>query len=263
VTEPPVILIANSAGRVVAEHAVPVAARVAPLNSMMAAARQNWGFIVGAIVVTVATYILMDVKEDEVNQSIRHWGEARALLLNDAGSFSQVMDGVISKNLPDDAWSFKDRDAFDTFMDRFNAELTAITTALDYNKDALVTARDAFHDAAEELIAVVTAVALMVIAVIPLQAIPALQEAAVAIGVAGTAIAIAAVTIIFGSLGDVISAITSAVSASSLVAFTTESRPGWLAPGKKDVDLKDIAINWNDPAYKPPPGVKVPPKPGQ
>ena len=196
----PEILIANSSGSVVGTHSV--AAQTAPVRSLAGAARANWVWLVGAGVLSAAIIHLETFDNDEVNQSIKEWGDAARLLGGD--QFGAALESVTPS---DEEWDFDDRDAFDAFVQKLNAEIGALAEALNANKDALTAVRDHFNASIDALVGALMPILIAVIAAVALQAFPATAPLAQAIGVAGLTATVAILALIFTDIGSMFSTV--------------------------------------------------------
>ncbi|MEH1098082.1 hypothetical protein [Micromonospora sp. CPCC 205561] len=238
----PEILIANSSGSVVGTHSV--AAQTAPVRSLAGAARANWAWLVGAAFLTAAIVHLETFDNDEVNQSIKEWGDAARFLGGD--QFGAALESVIPSS---EEWDFDDRDAFDAFVRKLNAEIGALAEALNANKEALTAVRDHFNASIDALVGALVPILIAVIAAVALQAFPATAPLAQAIGVAGLTATAAILGLIFTDIGALFSTVASAFRGNSQYNFVSDSRPGW-ATGNADPDIKDIRIDWvKDPGF--------------
>ncbi|SCF38552.1 hypothetical protein GA0074695_6403 [Micromonospora viridifaciens] len=232
----PEILITNSSGTVVGTHTV--AATTAPVRTLAGAARANWMWLAfaGVLVATVAYLETFD--NDEVNKSIKAWGDAARLLGGD-------QFGVALAEVPPaaDEWDFDDREAFDLFLRKLGAEINSLTEAFNANKETLTAARDAFNDAVSALVEALVPILIAVIASVALQAFPATAPIAEAIGVAGMTASVAILALVFSDIGALFTTIAAGFRGNDRFAFVSDSRPGW-APTGSDPDIKDIKIDW-------------------
>jgi hypothetical protein len=230
------ILIANSSGAVVGSHSV--AATTAPVRTLAGVARGNWAWIAFAGVLVAAIAYLESFDNDEVNKSIKEWGDAARLLGGD--QFGAALDEVVPGS---DEWDFDDRDAFETFLRKLKAEINSLAEAFNANRDTLTAARDAFSDAVNALVDALIPILVAVIASIALQAFPATAPIAEAIGVAGMTVAAAVLAVIFSDISGLFSTVAGGFRGNDRFAFVSDSRPGWAATGT-DPDIKDIKIDW-------------------
>ncbi|MFF4891147.1 hypothetical protein [Micromonospora chersina] len=230
------ILIANAAGTVTGTHTV--AAATAPVRGLLPAARANWMWLVFAGVLGAAVAYLETFDNDEVNKSIKEWGDAARLLGGD--QFGEALGQVPPS---DTEWDFDDRDAFDLFLRKLGAEINSLAEAFSANKDTLTSARDAFNDAVNALVDALIPILIAVIASVVLQAFPPTAPIAEAIGVAGMVASAAILALVFGDISALFSAVMSGFQGNDRFAFVSDSRPGWAATGQ-DPDIKDIKIDW-------------------
>ncbi|WP_229402643.1 hypothetical protein [Micromonospora okii] len=230
------ILIANASGTVTGTHTV--AATTAPVRGLLPAARANWMWLVGAGLIGVMIAYLETFDNDEVNKSIKEWGDAARLLGGD--QFGAAMAQVPPS---EGEWDFDDRDAFELFLRKLGAEINSLAEAFNANKDTLTSARDAFNDAVDALVAALVPILIAVIASVALQAFPATAPIAQAIGVAGLTASVAVLALVFGDISAVFTAVTAGFGSNNRFAFVSDSRPGWAAGGT-DPGIKDIKIDW-------------------
>jgi hypothetical protein len=230
------ILIANAAGQVTGTHSV--AARMLPVRSLASAARGNWVWLVGSVFLLGAIIYLETFDNDEVNKSIKEWGDAARLLGGD--QFGAALEEVIPSS---EEWDFDDRDAFEVFIRKLKAEINSLSEAFTANKDTLTAARDAFNDAVDALVDALIPILIAVIASIALQAFPPTAALAEAIGVAGMTATAAILALIFSDIGTLFTTIAGAIRGNDRFTFVSDSRPGWASAGT-DPDIKDIKIDW-------------------
>ncbi|MCX4474659.1 hypothetical protein C5N14_14415 [Micromonospora sp. MW-13] len=230
------ILIANASGAVTGTHTV--AAATAPVRGLLPAARANWVWLVGAGILGVMIAYLETFDNDEVNKSIKEWGDAARLLGGD--QFGAALDQVPPS---DTEWDFDDRDAFELFLRKLGAEINSLAEAFNANKDTLTSARDAFNDAVNALVEALIPILIAVIASVALQAFPPTAPIAEAIGVAGMTVSVAILALIFGDISAMFTAVMAGFQSNNRFAFVSDSRPGW-GPTGSDPDIKDITIDW-------------------
>ncbi|MER5702466.1 hypothetical protein ABT023_11025 [Micromonospora sp. NPDC002296] len=230
------LLIANASGAVTGTHTV--ATTTAPVRGLLPAARANWVWLVGAGVLGVMIAYLETFDNDEVNKSIKDWGDAARLLGGD--QFGAALDQVPPS---DTEWDFDDRDAFELFLRKLGAEINSLAEAFSANKDTLTSARDAFNDAVDALVEALIPILIAVIASVALQAFPPTAPIAEAIGVAGMTVSVAILALIFGDISSMFTAVMAGFQSNNRFAFVSDSRPGW-APTGSDPDIKDIKIDW-------------------
>ncbi|WP_405114185.1 NADH-quinone oxidoreductase subunit H [Micromonospora sp. NBC_01405] len=230
------LLIANASGAVTGTHTVATA--TAPVRGLLPAARANWVWLVGAGVLGVMIAYLETFDNDEVNKSIKEWGDAARLLGGD--QFGAALDQVPPS---DTEWDFDDRDAFELFLRKLGAEINSLAEAFSANKDTLTSARDAFNDAVDALVEALIPILIAVIASVALQAFPPTAPIAEAIGVAGMTVSVAILALIFGDISSMFTAVMAGFQSNNRFAFVSDSRPGW-APTGSDPAIKDIKIDW-------------------
>ena len=228
------LLIANAGGRVVGS----VAVRTAPVHSLAAAARGNIGWIGFAALLVAALGYLESFDNDEVNDSIKKWKDAARLLGEE--QFGAALEEVIPSA---DEWDFDDRDAFEAFVRKLNAEINSLAEAFAANAEALTAARDGFNDAVDALIEILIPILISVIAAIALQAFPATAPIANAIGIAGMTATAAVLALTFSDIQALLAAVMTGFRGNDRHAFVSDSRPGWAAAGT-DPGLQDIKIDW-------------------
>ncbi|MGR6316907.1 hypothetical protein Q2K19_08470 [Micromonospora soli] len=232
----PEIFLANASGAVTGTHSV--AATTAPVRGLAAAARANWMWLAFAGVLVAAVAYLETFDNDEVNKSIKEWGDAARLLGGD--QFGAALEQIPPS---DNEWDFDDRDAFDLFLRKLGAEINSLAEAFNANKDTLTSARDAFNDAVDALVEALIPILIAVIASVALQAFPPTAPIAEAIGVAGMAASVAILALVFGDISSLFTTIAAGFQGNNRFAFVSDSRPGW-APTGADPDIKDIKIDW-------------------
>ncbi|TDC55022.1 hypothetical protein E1258_23105 [Micromonospora sp. KC207] len=236
------ILIANASGAVTGTHTV--AATTAPVRGLLPAARANWVWLVGAVALGSAIAYLETFDNDEVNNSIKDWGDAARLLGGD--QFGAALEQVPPS---DEEWDFDDRDAFELFLRKLGAEINSLAEAFNANKDSLTSARDAFNDAVTALVEALIPILVAVIASVALQAFPPTAPIAEAIGVAGLTVSVAILALVFGDINALFSTVMAGFQSNNRFAFVSDSRPGWASTGT-DPDIKDIKIDWvKDPTF--------------
>ncbi|WP_433687864.1 hypothetical protein ACQP0I_03110 [Micromonospora carbonacea] len=230
------ILIANASGAVTGTHTV--AATTAPVRGLLPAARANWMWLVGAGFLGVMIAYLETFDNDEVNKSIKEWGDAARLLGTD-------QFGAALGEVPPSAeeWDFDDRDAFELFLRKLGAEINSLAEAFNANKESLTAARDAFNDAVDALVEALIPILIAVIASVALQAFPPTAPIAEAIGVAGLTVSVAILALVFGDISALFTTVMAGFQHNNRFAFVSDSRPGWAATGT-DPDIKDIKIDW-------------------
>ncbi|WP_432956372.1 hypothetical protein [Micromonospora haikouensis] len=230
------ILIANAAGTVTGTHSV--AAATAPVRGLLPAARANIAWLVGAGLLGAWIAYLETFDNDEVNRSIKEWGDAARLL--GADQFGAALGQVPPS---DEEWDFDDRDAFELFLRKLGAEINSLAEAFNANKESLTAARDAFNDAVNALVEALVPILIAVIAAVALQAFPATAPIAEAIGVAGLTVSVAILALVFGDISALFTSLMAGLQNNNRFAFVSDSRPGWAATGA-DPDIKDIKIDW-------------------
>jgi len=236
--------VAGAEGAEVAEGAS-VATRLAPLQSLLGAARAHWVMLIAAGVAGTFCAILAEsFQEQKVVEAVQKWKLASRYLVNQDGSFDQALPSFVDKSLPADVWTASDRAEFEAFISNFLNEIVAVSNALDLNAEELEKARDTFHEIVTALLEVLIPVCLLVIAVIALQAFPVTAPYAEAVGFAGATITLATVALLNGQLLSALGAVITGLRGDSVTSFDKSAHAGNIPPGAADRPLRQITIDW-------------------
>lgn len=240
------MLLANKSGVVVGVQAIPIRQTAEQLTRLAAVASRNVAAASGLCVLAGLLCVLSQFDEAKVNKSIDDWQSASQHLT----ALESRLKDLVDSELPAQNWTAADRHEFDKFVTSFKSEITMIAAVCGNNATNLDKIREAFHDAAKDLYAIVLPTLLLVIASVALQFVPATTAAALGIGAAAGVTIAYTVWQICEFLADVLGTFSSLLTASSTGHFITESRASDVPPGQGDRDLKEITINWvHDASY--------------
>lgn len=237
-------------GAVILGETGTVAPKMTTAQALLNAGKANWAWIAFGIAASLFLFYLTDVDEEKLQEAAGKWGAAGKALSED---FPKQVEEAIKNALGKDGekWGppeeLADREAFDTFIQKFLAEAKAVGQACDTNSDAVKEAINQMNELADQLLqAVIVGVGAALVLVPLLNSVLGSAQAAAASVAVGAGL-VAVVAFMFQQLQPVLEAVSSLIFGTQKVAFSSDSTNVY--GGEREIDFEDITIEFPEDIY--------------